>query len=176
MEKNLYIDASHPNETRVVLKSGENIEDYEYEGLKNNLIKNNIYLGKVSRVEPSLQAAFIDFGRDRHGFLSFNDIQSDYYQIPQSDLAKIKEEEEKAREELLKKSELEEQKNINEGNLDINDPVEVKPESELEADDQATQESDTPITDTAQVDENKEQTSPTLYGRKPEIRFRSKKV
>ena len=175
MEKNLYIDASHPNETRVVLKSGENIEDYEYEGLKNNLIKNNIYLGKVSRVEPSLQAAFIDFGRDRHGFLSFNDIQSDYYQIPQSDLAKIKEEEEKAREELLKKSELEEQKNINEGNLDINDPVEVKPESELEANDQATQESDAPITDTAQVDEDKEQTSPTLYGRKPEIRFRSKR-
>ena len=81
MEKNLYIDASHPNETRVVLKSGENIEDYEYEGLKNNLIKNNIYLGKVSRIEPSLQAAFIDFGRERHGFLSFNDIQSDYYQI-----------------------------------------------------------------------------------------------
>ena len=175
MEKNLYIDASHPNETRVVLKSGENIEDYEYEGLKNNLIKNNIYLGKVSRVEPSLQAAFIDFGRDRHGFLSFNDIQSDYYQIPQSDLAKIKEEEEKAREELLKKSELEEQKNINEGNLDINDPVEVKLESELEADDQATQESDTPITDTTQVDENKEQPSPTLYGRKPETRFRSKR-
>src|SRR5210317_2431148 len=132
MEKNLYIDASHPNETGVVLKSGENIEDYEYEGLKNNLIKNNIYLGKVSRVEPSLQAAFIDFGRDRHGFLSFNDIQSDYYQIPQSDLAKIKEEEEKAREELLKESEKEEQKNINEGNLDINDPVEAQPVSDLE--------------------------------------------
>ena len=89
MEKNLYIDASHPNETRVVLKSGESIEDYEYEGLKNNLIKNNIYLGKVSRVEPSLQAAFIDFGRDRHGFLSFNDIQSDYYQIPSEDKEKI---------------------------------------------------------------------------------------
>ena len=128
MEKNLYIDASHPNETRVVLKSGENIEDYEYEGLKNTLIKNNIYLGKVSRVEPSLQAAFIDFGRERHGFLSFNDIQSDYYQIPLSDLEKIKLEEEKAREELQKKSEKEEEKNINEGNLDINDPVEVKTE------------------------------------------------
>jgi len=134
MEKNLYIDASHPNETRVVLKSGDNIEDYEYEGLKNNLIKNNIYLGKVSRVEPSLQAAFIDFGRDRHGFLSFNDIQSDYYQIPQSDLDKIKEEEEKAREELLKAGEKEEQKNINDGNLDINDPVEPEPESEIELD------------------------------------------
>ena len=89
MDKNLYIDASHPNETRVVLKSGENIEDYEYEGLKNNLIKNNIYLGKVSRIEPSLQAAFVDFGRERHGFLSFNDIQSDYYQIPKGDLEKI---------------------------------------------------------------------------------------
>ena len=132
MEKNLYIDASHPNETRVVLKSDDNIEDYEYEGLKNNLIKNNIYLGKVSRVEPSLQAAFIDFGRDRHGFLSFNDIQSDYFQIPQSDLAKIKEEEEREREELLKESEKEEQKNINEGNLNANDPVEVQSESEIE--------------------------------------------
>ena len=96
MEKNLFIDASHPNETRVVLKSEENIEDYEYESLNNTLIKNNIYLGKVSRIEPSLQAAFVDFGRDRHGFLSFNDIQSDYYQLPKDDLEKIKKEEEKA--------------------------------------------------------------------------------
>ena len=103
MEKNLYIDASHPNETRVVLKSNDNIEDYEYEGSKNSLIKNNIYLGKVSRIEPSLQAAFIDFGRERHGFLPFNDIQSDYYQIPKSDLEIIKAEEEKVREELSKK-------------------------------------------------------------------------
>ena len=132
MEKNLYIDAMHPNETRVVLKSGENIEDYEYEGIKNTLIKNNIYLGKVSRVEPSLQAAFIDFGRNKHGFLSFNDIQSDYYQIPQSDLEKIKEEEEKVREELQKKSEEQEEKNIKEGNLEINDPVEKNTELESE--------------------------------------------
>ena len=129
MEKNLYIDASHPNETRVVLKSNGNIEDYEYEGIKSNLIKNNIYLGKVSRVEPSLQAAFIDFGRNRHGFLSFNDIQSDYYQIPQSDLALIKEEEEKAREKLLKESEEQEEININEGNISAEDPVEKKIEN-----------------------------------------------
>jgi ribonuclease E len=140
MEKNLYIDASHPNETRVVLKSGDNIEDYEYEGLKNNLIKNNIYLGKVSRVEPSLQAAFIDFGKERHGFLSFNDIQSDYYQIPKSDLAKIKEEEEKEREELQKKSEKEEEKNIIEGNLNVNDPVEIKSEDEKNTDENSLQE------------------------------------
>ena len=136
MEKNLYIDASHPNETRVVLKSDNNIEDYEYEGLKNNLIKNNIYLGKVSRIEPSLQAAFIDFGRERHGFLSFNDIQSDYYQIPQSDLEKIKEEEEKVREELIKEDEKSEQI-IDENNntVENQDPIEKTPlENKIEKD------------------------------------------
>jgi ribonuclease E len=134
MEKNLYIDASHPNETRVVLKSGDNIEDYEYEGLKNNLIKNNIYLGKVSRIEPSLQAAFIDFGRDRHGFLSFNDIQSDYYQIPKADLEKIKEEEEMAREELSKEVAAKEEESIAEGKLEIDDPIEVQKDISEETD------------------------------------------
>ena len=125
MEKNLYIDASHPNEIRIVLKSGEKIEDYEYEGIKNNLIKNNIYLGKVSRIEPSLQAAFVDFGRERHGFLSFNDIKSDYYQIPQSDLEKIKAEEEKVREELQKESEKNEENIIqSDDDTAIKDPVE----------------------------------------------------
>ena len=132
MEKNLYIDASHPNETRVVLKSGENIEDYEYEGLKNNLNKNNIYLGKVSRIEPSLQAAFIDFGRERHGFLSFNDIQSDYYQIPKADLEKIKEEEEKAREKLSKEVVAKEEENIAEGKLEIDDPIEKETEEQID--------------------------------------------
>ena len=126
MEKNLYIDASHPDETRVVLKENGNIEDYEYEGIKSTLIKNNIYLGKVSRIEPSLQAAFVDFGRERHGFLSFNDIQSDYYQIPSSDLEQIKEEEKKVREELAKQSEKEEIDN----EKNDNDPVEKKLEVE----------------------------------------------
>ena len=125
MSKNLYIDASHPNETRVVLKNDSYIEDYEYESINNTLIKNNIYLGKVSRIEPSLQAAFVDFGRDRHGFLSFNDIQSDYYQIPQSDLEKIKLEEEKVREELSKESEKNEEQILEENNeAKLDDPVE----------------------------------------------------
>ena len=132
MEKNLYIDASHPNETRVVLKSDNHIEDYEYESFKNDLIKNNIYLGKVSRIEPSLQAAFVDFGRERHGFLSFNDIQSDYYQIPQSDLQKLKEEEEKIREELSKQVEEIDNENLAEGKLDANDPVEPNNDNETE--------------------------------------------
>ena len=131
MPKNLYIDASHPNEVRVVLKNDSHIEDYEYESVNNTLIKNNIYLGKVSRIEPSLQAAFVDFGRERHGFLSFNDIQSDYYQIPQSDLEKIKKEEEKAREELLKEGENIENKILDgENNVKINDPVEKEEETE----------------------------------------------
>jgi len=132
MEKNLYIDASHPNETRVVLKSDNNLEDYEYEGLKNNLIKNNIYLGKVSRIEPSLQAAFVDFGRDRHGFLSFNDIQSDYYQIPKSDLEIIKQEEERVREELSKEVEAKENENLAEGKLEVDDPINKEDNDEKE--------------------------------------------
>jgi len=103
MEKNLYIDASHPNETRIVLKSNSSIEEYEFEDKNKLNFKNNIYLGTVSRVEPSLQAAFIDFGRIRHGFLAFNDIQSDYYQVPSEDKEKIKLAEEKIRESLKNK-------------------------------------------------------------------------
>ena len=104
MEKNLYIDASHPNETRIVLKSDNSIEEYEFEDKNNLNFKNNIYLGTISRVEPSLQAAFVNFGRERHGFLAFNDIQSDYYQIPSEDKEKIKFAEEKIREDLKNKN------------------------------------------------------------------------
>jgi len=104
MGKNLYIDASHPNETRIVLKSENTIEEYEYENKNNLNFKNNIYLATISRVEPSLQAAFVDFGRERHGFLAFNDIQSDYYQLPSEDKEKIRIAEEKIREELKDKT------------------------------------------------------------------------
>tara|TARA_B100000029_G_scaffold480019_1_gene527640 strand:- start:119 stop:1960 length:1842 start_codon:yes stop_codon:yes gene_type:complete len=104
MEKNLFIDASHPDETRVVLKSEKHIEEYEYENKNKLYLKNNIYLGKVSRIEPSLQAAFVDYGKQRHGFLAFNDIQSDYYQIPHDDKDRLKKEEENLRLELKEKS------------------------------------------------------------------------
>ena len=112
MEKKLYIDASHPDETRIVLKSDNGIEEYEYEDKNKIHFKNNIYLGTVSRVEPSLQAAFINFGRIKHGFLAFNDVQSDYYQIPTEDKDKLKEVEEKIREDL---------KNTNLNELNIED-------------------------------------------------------
>ena len=125
MEKNLYIDASHPNETRIVLKSNNSIEEYEFEDKKNLNFKNNIYLASVSRVEPSLQAAFVDYGRERHGFLAFNDIQSDYYQIPSEDKEKIRVAEEKIRESLKDKATETKQENseteINSGISDNSD-------------------------------------------------------
>ena len=82
MEKNLYIDASHPDEIRVVLKSKNYIEEYEYENKNKLYLKNNIYLGKVSRIEPSLQAAFVNYGKQRHGFLAFNDINQIIIKYP----------------------------------------------------------------------------------------------
>jgi len=121
MEKNLYIDASHPDETRIVLKSENHIEEYEYENRNKLYLKNNIYLGKVSRIEPSLQAAFVNYGKQRHGFLAFNDIQSDYYQIPNDDKERLKKEEENLRLELKEKSKnVEEVEKIHEGISDTN--------------------------------------------------------
>ncbi|MEY3907684.1 MAG: hypothetical protein RLZ52_751 [Pseudomonadota bacterium] len=107
MSKDLLIDASHPEETRIAIKSDNGIEEYEYENIHRKNLKGNIYLGKVSRIEPSLQAAFVDFGNERHGFLAFNDIQSDYYQIPQADKDRIKKEEEEARTKLLEENDKE---------------------------------------------------------------------
>ncbi len=121
MEKNLYIDASHPNETRIVLKSSNSIEEYEFEDKNNLTFKNNIYLGTISRVEPSLQAAFVNFGRDRHGFLAFNDIQSDYYQIPSEDKERLRAVEEKIREELKEKTIEKSQENINNQDSTVKD-------------------------------------------------------
>ena len=126
MEKNLYIDASHPNETRIVLKSDNSIEEYEFEDKYNLNFKNNIYLATISRVEPSLQAAFVNFGRERHGFLAFNDIQSDYYQLPSEDKEKIRLAEEKIREELKQINPDENREDKVEVNEDQKEKVEEK--------------------------------------------------
>jgi len=130
MEKNLYIDASHPDETRVVLKSEKHIEEYEYENKNRPFLKSNIYLGKVSRIEPSLQAAFVNYGKQRHGFLAFNDIQSDYYQIPHEDKEKLKKEEENLRLELKEKSkDVEDNEKSLEKNQDDNSTSSVQEEN-----------------------------------------------
>ena len=85
MAKRMLIDATHPEETRVVVLSGNRLEEFDFETSTKQQVKGNIYLAKVTRVEPSLQAAFVDYGGNRHGFLAFSEIHPDYYRIPVSD-------------------------------------------------------------------------------------------
>ncbi|CTQ51077.1 Rne/Rng family ribonuclease [Jannaschia donghaensis] len=85
MAKKMLIDATHPEETRVVVADGNKVEEFDFESLNKRQLAGNIYLAKVTRVEPSLQAAFIDYGGNRHGFLAFSEIHPDYYQIPKAD-------------------------------------------------------------------------------------------
>src|SRR5579862_3744404 len=85
MGKSMLIDAAHPEETRVVVLSGNRLEEFDFESSTKQQLKGNIYLAKVTRVEPSLQAAFVEYGGNRHGFLAFNEIHPDYYRIPVAD-------------------------------------------------------------------------------------------
>ncbi|MGQ3295296.1 MAG: ribonuclease E/G, partial [Shinella sp.] len=85
MAEKMLIDASHAEETRVVVVRGNRIEEFDFESEHKKQIRGNIYLAKVTRVEPSLQAAFVDYGGNRHGFLAFAEIHPDYYQIPLAD-------------------------------------------------------------------------------------------
>jgi len=89
----MLIDATHPEETRVVVLKGGRVEEFDFESAARKLLRGNIYLAKVTRVEPSLQAAFVDYGGNRHGFLAFNEIHPDYYQIPIADRQALIEEE-----------------------------------------------------------------------------------
>src|SRR5687767_483341 len=100
MSMRMLIDARHPEETRVAVAKGNRIEEFDFESAEHKQLKGNIYLAKVTRVEPSLQAAFVDYGGNRHGFLAFSEIHPDYYQIPKADRdALLKEEAEHAAEE-----------------------------------------------------------------------------
>ena len=100
MTTKMLIDAAHPEETRVVVIRGNRVEEFDFESANRRPLRGNIYLAKVTRVEPSLQAAFVDFGGNRHGFLAFSEIHPDYYQIPTADrMALLAEEAEAARDE-----------------------------------------------------------------------------
>ena len=99
MATRMLIDARHPEETRVAVLKGNRIEEFDFESADHKQIKGNIYLAKVTRVEPSLQAAFVDFGGNRHGFLAFSEIHPDYYQIPAEDRQALLAEEQAAAEE-----------------------------------------------------------------------------
>src|SRR6201985_2925970 len=98
MPKRMLIDSSHPEETRVVVLDGQKVEEFDFEAPSRRPLKGNIYLAKVTRVEPSLQAAFVEYGGNRQGFLAFSEIHPDYYQIPIADRqALIAEQEAEAR-------------------------------------------------------------------------------
>src|SRR5579885_2933355 len=107
MASKMLIDAAHPEETRVVTVKGNRVEEFVYESASKKQLRGNIYLAKVTRVEPSLQAAFVDYGGNRHGFLAFSEIHPDYYQIPVADReALLREEAEHAAQEAALRAEL----------------------------------------------------------------------
>src|SRR3954465_7334520 len=85
MANKMLIDATHPEETRAVVLRGTRAEEFDFETAHRKKLRGNIYLAKVTRVEPSLQAAFVEYGGNRHGFLAFSEIHPDYYQIPVAD-------------------------------------------------------------------------------------------
>src|SRR5690348_16664378 len=99
MANKMLIDATHPEETRVVVVRGNRVEEFDFESASRRQLRGNIYLAKVTRVEPSLQAAFVEYGGNRHGFLAFGEIHPDYYQIPVADRQALIAEEERAQRE-----------------------------------------------------------------------------
>src|SRR5918994_5830592 len=105
MANKMLIDASHPEETRVVVVRGSKVEEFDFESANRRPLRGNIYLAKVIRVEPSLQAAFVDYGGNRHGFLAFSEIHPDYYQIPVADRQALIEADERAHREAEEETE-----------------------------------------------------------------------
>jgi ribonuclease E len=123
MTMRMLIDARHPEETRVAVIKGNRIEEFDFESAEHKQLKGNIYLAKVTRVEPSLQAAFVDYGGNRHGFLAFSEIHPDYYQIPKEDReALLREEAEHAAEEArLRAAEYDQDENGDGGVVEVDD-------------------------------------------------------
>ena len=110
MAKKMLIDATHAEETRVVVVDGNKVEEFDFESENKRQLAGNIYLAKVTRVEPSLQAAFVDYGGNRHGFLAFSEIHPDYYQIPVADREALMEEERAYAEAMRARDDAEESK------------------------------------------------------------------
>lgn len=132
MATRMLVDASHEEETRVVIVKGTRLEEFDYETASRKQLKGNIYLAKVTRVEPSLQAAFVEYGGNRHGFLPFSEIHPDYYQVPVSDREVLLEQEAAAEKEAHAQEEAEDDaKSVNNDNLNV---TEDEPVAEAMAD------------------------------------------
>ena len=165
MTMRMLIDARHREETRVAVVKGNRIEEFDFESAERKQLKGNIYLAKVTRVEPSLQAAFVDYGGNRHGFLAFSEIHPDYYQIPKEDRdALLREEaEHAAEEEALRAQEFEEEEHDEEHA----DPAEALDEAEGE-------ESDAPRTRPMQAGGGDENAVEALRAKRMNLRRRYK--
>ena len=139
MTMRMLIDARHPEETRVAVIKGNRIEEFDFESAEHKQLKGNIYLAKVTRVEPSLQAAFVDYGGNRHGFLAFSEIHPDYYQIPKEDReALLREEAEHAAEEArLRAAEIDREEGTDGGVEDVDDEPMSAESDEESGDDSA---------------------------------------
>ncbi|HEX6072470.1 MAG TPA: ribonuclease E/G, partial [Sphingomicrobium sp.] len=155
MSMRMLIDARHPEETRVAVVKGNRIEAFDFESAEHKQLKGNIYLAKVTRVEPSLQAAFVDYGGNRHGFLAFSEIHPDYYQIPKADRdALIREEaEHAAEEERLRSAELDADEGDDDSVEDAPDSAENGNGEPIEAPDEAGIGSDRSPVDESAADE-----------------------
>ena len=164
MSNKMLIDASHPEETRVVVVRGDRVEEFDFESALRKQLRGNIYLAKVTRVEPSLQAAFVDYGGNRHGFLAFNEIHPDYYQLPQADLeALLASEAEEAREAAKREAEgegedetLDEAENANEDDTEANGEKESAAQAANNKDEGAQIESEASDDETDQDDDDVE--------------------
>ena len=137
MAKKMLIDATHAEETRVVVVEGNKVEEFDFESLNKKQLAGNIYLAKVTRVEPSLQAAFVDYGGNRHGFLAFSEIHPDYYQIPIEDRKLLIEEERAYAQQIQEESEkreleLENELTTEEHSQDINEFTDQDEEKALD--------------------------------------------
>lgn len=137
MANKMLIDAAHPEETRVVVLRGDRVEEFDFESALRKQLRGNIYLAKVTRVEPSLQAAFVDYGGNRHGFLAFNEIHPDYYQLPKADREALLEvEAEEARQAAKREAEAE---NARLSTEDDNTSDETDVATDDEADDETSE-------------------------------------
>jgi ribonuclease E len=149
MSMRMLIDARHPEETRVAVVKGNRIEEFDFESAEHKQLKGNIYLAKVTRVEPSLQAAFIDFGGNRHGFLAFSEIHPDYYQIPKADReALLREEAEHAAEEERLRAAQEHAEDSDEGDAEA-DERDENADAPEEADEAGSDSARSPVDESA---------------------------
>ena len=125
MGNKMLIDATHPEETRVVVTRGNRVEEFDYESATRKQLRGNIYLAKIARIEPSLQAAFVNYGGNRHGFLAFAEIHPDYYQIPVA-----------VREAMMKEDALDRQHNVANGDSGQSAEAEHSAEASYEVQDE----------------------------------------